>query len=261
VLFDFIAEQNFSAATLKRFRVVILPEVRYLSEERVRALRDYVSSGGIVVMIGNCAGFDEEGRQRSQDPFASGAPAKKMQGKVRVFSIGKGFLAEVASLDVLVPRRAFEIFDLSEEESNDIEVVMKGAKSARAQKRAPSPLLALLRSLSKTDFAAADRRVSPTVRVSAFAKDGKAESLLVVHVVNYGVPIHGIGNSGPPVVARNVRFSLPLPAGWRVSSVRALEPGGPEQRVEFSQKAGRVAVTLPELSIYKVLAVRCRRRG
>jgi len=260
-LFDFIVEQNFSAATLKRFEVVILPEVRYLSEERVGALNDYVSSGGIVVMIGRCATFDEEGRQRSQDPFASGAPAKKMQGKVRVFSIGKGFLAEVASLDVLVPRRAFEIFDLSEEESNEIEVVMKRAKSARAQKGGPSALLALLRSLSKTEFAAADRRAPPAVRVSAFAKDGKAGSLLAAHVVNYDVPIHGVGNSGPPGVARNVKFSLPLPAGWRVSSVRALEPGAAEQRIEFSQKGGRVAVTLPELSIYKVVAIRCRRSG
>lgn len=258
VLFDFIVEQNFTPATLRRYRAIILPVVRHLSEDRLRALRDYVRAGGALLLVGKCGDFDELGNRRAQDAFAFPSVRKEVRGGMPVFTLGKGRFAAVSDLDALVPPRKFELFDLTEEESNDIEVVMKRARQAPAQKRRPSPLLRMLRALTGSDLVVARGRVPPTVRVSAFAKEASGGGLLVAHVLNYNVPIRGIGQSGPPVVARNLRFSLPLPAGWRAISVRALEPGESKRALKFSQKDGRLHVTLPELHIYKVLAIRCR---
>ena len=259
VLFDLVVEQDFTPAALRRFRAVIVPAARYLSDERIKMLRDYVRSGGILVVAGKCAGSDELGVRRTQDAFASWGPVSKKQGQASIISVGKGFCALVNDLDALVPPRSFELFDLTEEEANDIKVVMARADAKPADRRKPSPLLRLLRSLAGDDLAAAGPRAPAAVRVSAFVKEGKNEGLLVAHVLNYNVPIRGVGQSGPPVAARNLRFSLPLPSGWRVSSVEALEHEAAPKSLQFSQAAGRLDVTLPELSIYKVLAIGLRR--
>lgn len=259
VLFDFIVEQNFTLASLRRYRAVILPAVSHLSDERIKALRDYVRSGGILIVIGKCGDFDELGRPRPQDTFAAWQPAAAMKGKPAARSLGKGFLVQMSSLNEVVPSRAFELFDLSEDESNDIEVVMKRTQATPAEARKPSPLLSLLRSLAKTGFAVADPQAPPTVRVSAFAREGRSDALLVAHVLNYNVPIHAIGKSGPPVIARGLRLSLPIPEGWRVSAIDALEPGADRQSLAFSQHADRLDFTLPELAIYKVVGIHLSR--
>ena len=255
VLFDFVVEQNFTPAALRRFRAVMLPAVRYLSDDRVKALRDYVQSGGILIVVGKCADADQLGRPRREDPFAAWQPAGAIKGKSAARSLGKGLLVQVSSLNELVPPRAFELFDLSEDESNDIEVVIKRAEAQPVEARKASPLLSLLRSLAKTGFAICGARVPPEVRVSAFIREGRSEALLVAHVLNYNVPIHAIGKSGPPVIERDLRLSLPIPDGWRVSSVEALEPGAARRGLTFTQRSDRLDFTLPELTIYEVVRI------
>jgi hypothetical protein len=95
--------------------------------------------------------------------------------------------------------------------------------------------------------------------VSAYTKDGTTGGALVVHVVNYDVPIHDKGKSGPPVDVEGLTLGLPLPAGWRATSVETIEPGQETGAAPFVQEGGRITVTVPRLSIYKVLRINCDR--
>lgn len=250
VLFDFITEQNFSPETLRGMKVVILPETRYLSGVQVAALREYVEQGGVLVTIGACGARDELGAVRASPPFDTGTPQK-------------GRVVALPSLDACVPAKPFELFDLTEDQANDIDVVMRHAAAAPASSAASRPLAALLESTVGTDLAVAAPETPRTVRVSAFVKEDAEDAedaSLAVHLVNYDVPIRGIGQSGPPVVVEGLRLNLPLPEGWRAGAVNAFEPGAPEETLAYTQTGDRVELTVPRLTSYKVLRI-VRERG
>ena len=259
VLFDFIVEQNFNPKTLRRYQVVIMPEARYLSENQIKTLKDYVTDGGILVVVGDCGTFNEVGKGRPAEPFKEWSVEPMEHGNGSVFAAGKGRCALVDAPSSLSPAHKFELYTLDEDEANDVNLVLRLAKESAETPRVPSPLLDLLKSLGKADVAIADADVPWTVRVSAFTKEGPSEASLVMHVVNYNVPIHGEGKSGPVVMAKDLDFNVPLPSGWRVSSVEALEPGVERQTLSFIQAGDRVRLEVPHLAIYRVLHIRCAR--
>jgi len=259
VLFDFIVEQNVSATTLRRYQAVILPEARHLSDEQVNDLREYVSEGGILVAIGSCGGVTELGRARSPKPFAAQSSAAKPDDKTPIPTAGKGHIVLAHDLDALVPPRPLELFDFTEDEASEIGVVLERTHDVAAGDTGPSVLLSLLRSIAKTELAVVGAETPATIRFSAFVKEEGEKRSLVVHVVNYDVPIHAVAKSGPPVVVRDLDVRIPLPAEWHAASVEALEPGAGPVALPFSEGEQRLCVTVPRVSIYTVLHVRCDR--
>jgi hypothetical protein len=173
------------------------------------------------------------------------------------FKVGKGHLTLADRLDTLIPPHPFELFDLEEEEANDISVVRARAQEAPLEPHTPSPLLRLLASCTELDFAVTEDNVPATVRVSAFGKENLKERSLVVHLVNYSIPVHAEASSGPPAVVRELALDLPLPEGWQAVCVEGLEPGRETAILPFSQEKSRLTVTAPELAVYKVLHIHC----
>ena len=259
VLFDFVVDRDFDLETLRRYRAVLLPSVDHIGEERMAALHDFVSTGGTLVVMGACGSYDESGQPRPANAFVSWASTAPVGEENAVFKVGKGHLVLASSLDTLIPPRPFELFALEEDEANDISVVQARARETPVEPHTPSPLLRLLTSCTENDFAVTEDNAPATVRVSAFAKGGREGGSLVVHLVNYSVPIHAEAQSGPPVAVEKIELDLPLLEGWRAASVEALEPGGASEALPFSQDGDRISVTVPRLEVYKVVHVRCGR--
>jgi len=97
-----------------------------------------------------------------------------------------------------------------------------------------------------------DKTLAPYVRVNAFGAVDKAGGRLVLHVVNYHVPLGA--EADPLTPARDVRLDVPLPAGARVASARTFAPDEAEPIPLAVQTAnGRAQVALPALRIYRVV--------
>jgi hypothetical protein len=258
VLFDFLVERDLNPTTLSSYRVVIVPAVRYVSNKQVKALRDFVRAGGVLVLTGTCGDFDEYGAARRDNPFATWRAGRKLDSETPTFAAGKGCCVLAGDLDKLVPPRQFELFDITNDEAEEFPLVMAHIEGKPAEPRTPSPLLGLLQSLGRADLAVAGDDVPPTVRISAFFKEAENEGLLAVHLLNYHVPIHAVAQSGPPEPVKGLALRLPLPKAWHVTSVDAIEPDAPACVLPFAQSGDNLDVCVSNLDIYKVVRVRCR---
>jgi hypothetical protein len=63
--FEFISDQVMTAAALKRFKLVILANATYLSDEQCKAIADFVAEGGSVVAAHQTSLYDEKGNARA----------------------------------------------------------------------------------------------------------------------------------------------------------------------------------------------------
>ncbi len=63
--FEFISDQVMTAEALKRFKLVILANATYLSDEQCQAISDYVAAGGSVVAAHQTSLYDEKGEARA----------------------------------------------------------------------------------------------------------------------------------------------------------------------------------------------------
>ena len=95
----------------------------------------------------------------------------------------------------------------------------------------------------------ADKGLEPHVKVNAF----RSRERLVVHVVNYNVPL---GVEPEPVeVAEGVELGVPLPEGAEVGKGRVCAPGEEDREVEVRMEGGRAKVSVGDVRIYAVVEV------
>ena len=97
-----------------------------------------------------------------------------------------------------------------------------------------------------------DAQVGPHVKVNAFRTVREAPGRLVVHVVNYNVPL-GI-DADPPTPVAGIELSIPLPEGTQaaLARVHAPEEARPAP-VAVRTANGRARLRLPTLRIYRVV--------
>ena len=63
-LFDFVHQKNLSAATLRPYRALLIPNAAYLRDSECEAIREYVASGGSVLATFETSRYNEWGEPR-----------------------------------------------------------------------------------------------------------------------------------------------------------------------------------------------------
>jgi len=88
--FDILSEVTLSADTLKKYSALILPNTRYMSENTIRIVREFVERGGALIASGFSSFSDENGKDRGDfalgDVFRAkytGTTEGVRQGKLR----------------------------------------------------------------------------------------------------------------------------------------------------------------------------------
>lgn len=236
ILFDVLVEPYLTAESLASFDVVIVPEVHYLSDAAIKLLTDYVEGGGRLIVIGKSGAYDERGNSRPHPLREQIAP------------FGQAVLW-VDNVNALVPSCGPELFDLTEEEFNSIETVLalpdRVSSAEEAQEAVRVPLVSALERLVGRSLPVLAEETPYTLRVSAF-RDPRNDRR-IVHLVNYDLPVHERGKSGPPCPARNVRLRMPA------KSARWWTPEGIDG-APLTVKGGEVLV--PEVQIYAMVELR-----
>jgi hypothetical protein len=70
VLIDFVAEEDLSEETLRKYRVLILPNAAYLSDRHVQQIREYAGRGGSILATFETSRYDEWGDRREDFALA-----------------------------------------------------------------------------------------------------------------------------------------------------------------------------------------------
>jgi hypothetical protein len=101
----------------------------------------------------------------------------------------------------------------------------------------------------------ADEQLGAHVKVNAFRTLDEEPARIVVHVVNYNVPL-GVEAPEPEPIER-VELAVPLPEGSGVASATGHAPGEREPVwVDVEVRDGTAHVSLPALGIYRVVELK-----
>ena len=240
-------------ADLGRYKAVITPELKYLSDQAVDQLNRFAARGGVWLDIGDSGRFDEAGLPRSK-------PANLRALRRR-------------SLDELVEYPSFALYFMREDDANEIKEVAAYVAAAEAREL-PPPLIkptedlrALLEAKTGAPLSVVPASGLEGLRASVWRKPGK----LVAHFVNYHCPIPTqvqMGKGGfkvetppeqyQPRPLENVAARLRVPAG-QVTAVRAFDADAAEPvALEFKQGGGVVEFTMPRVGIYSIVQVGLR---
>jgi hypothetical protein len=290
--FDFVHEDDLGAATLGKYKALILPNAALLSDAQCRQLREFVDRGGSLLATFETAGYDENGKPRSQSGIAD-LFGVKSAGKLvgpngnaayarieRDHPILRGFantkllpfaeyylpLEAISNpvLTVLPPYPAFppEMVYAATTHTNQPAVVLaeRGAGRLvylpgdidRAYWRSQNPDLSQL-------LANAIRWMLRGKEAVSVAGEGitelfawKTQPGFAVHVLNYNNPDMQRGWFTHTYPLGPQKVRFTLPIGARVSSVRLLRAG---TDVKFARTGNTVEFTIPRVSDYEVAAL------
>ena len=266
VLFDFLTEGQITLEELRRFRLVILPHVQYLSAEERQAVKAYVNEGGRVLVTSNTGAFDEHACPWTEGGLLAETLTEGWiddhSGEVSRFAEGR--LWKVNDIAALLPKRKWEIHDLMNvpfPELYEGDMLVNDVVEAAKSECDDPAVLELLNELGGTSLPVLGADAPLTLRCAAWDKPGDS---MVLHLVNYHIPA-GIVQANihepkerqvEPVPAENVRVALPVDDPAKVTEVLLANPWNPDPvALDFTIENGRVTFIVPKVDIYQVVKI------
>ncbi|MDP6360333.1 MAG: hypothetical protein QF473_34785, partial [Planctomycetota bacterium] len=207
---DFISLEG-----LKRYRLIILPEIECLSDEQIQKVGDYLDGGGTVGVIGKVGIRDENNRPRP-DWQESVLGAWQARGKV-------------------VDLTPTPTFGRNRDEESDQTRATTRSAIALAKKALEGEMIM-------------EGALSKMLWVKPWLHDFGAVSL---HFVNYDIDFK-TGRAAPtPATEISVRIPGDLP----VEGAAFMSPGISSAPLMIGQEEGRVSFTLPSVRVYGVVVL------
>jgi len=214
--FDHIIEDDFSAGRLADYRVIILPQIEFMSDEEVAAIRDFLDRGGAVISIGRNATYDRYCRPRTAS-LRNQAAAQ---------------LIQFESLEAALPYRGIyleeglqaarsPLFSLDFDSHTDKYRVMRLLDEKFGFKRylSDGPLTEVLREALGRDPHLLDPHQASGVRHTLWV--GNSGKRFVIYLANKNVALAGDDHSLKPVHGLEVT----LPFARKAVRVQYYRPG------------------------------------
>ena len=265
VLYSLIAEDRFNALGFSRYRVVILPEVRYLSDSEADEIEKYVSSGGILVLTGATSLHDENGRRREdfalRKLFSRHDPWTE---ELFTSRYGAGYVIYSRLMTTLLPKNHYDLDAFSPGGAYPSflrlsrEGLIKHMTTVTEQGevydyRGGDLLLDLLADLLGYRLELTDSPGTASLRFTAYASSDR----LILHMVNYAVPValprRGGGMETEPIPVPSFTVSLRTPVKKSPSSIRLLSPDSGVKELKWSMYSNTLTLEVPGLRLYGVV--------
>ena len=268
ILFDYVLEDDLADAPLSRYRVLILPEVRYMDDDQIHAVHRFVQAGGTVILTREAARYDRNGKARSPGGFAALLDGGARDEKGVLTAQRGGTCVHSFDLSNLLPEDRISRDDAL----HFAESELTGNADVPGDPRYAA-LAELDRSLGVDRYldggallehiaaglayrpGVADALQGAGVRFNAYVKAAGATGTLVLHAVNYNLPLEGEIKDGSIIPVEDLSVHVKVPDGWEIERVRAIEPGVAPQTLTFSVEGGFLQVVLPSIDFYKMIEV------
>ncbi len=290
--FDFVHEDELALENIRRYSVLLLPNIAWLSDRQCQQLRDYVAAGGSLMASFETALFDETGRRRANSGLAdlfnieSVGPVAAPNGngfyarieqpheivrgfdhtnwlpggfyRVPIKAAGPPVLSVVPAYTAYPPELSYDPVGKTDGPA----VIAREQGNARLLYFAGDVERTAWRS-GNTDFSRLLRnsiawltRGSSPVTVMG---DGVVECFawetepgFALHVLNYTNPNMHRGWLRQFYPIGEQRVRMELPAGRRVTRIELLRS---ERDVPFRQTGATIEFTLPQVVDYEVAAL------
>ncbi|HPI73134.1 MAG TPA: beta-galactosidase trimerization domain-containing protein [bacterium] len=250
--FDYIHEGCLDPVQLSRYQAIILPNVVYLSNEQIAALKTYVGQGGTLITIGETATQDLCCRPRDAAVFNRRIKPGKRH---RHFN----------DLHQALPHRGIDLDD----GLRAVRKLKAGGKGATYQRLAEldhalhfkryqlkGPLTDCLAEALGGNPHLMDPMQASGLRHTLWRKQQGRRVLTVLHLVNKNVRLDIEDGPRRLQTVTNLKVALPAEPGRRLASAVYRRPDQETAApLRPSLKQGRVVVTIPYLSCYGVIQI------
>jgi len=267
VLYSFITEDKFNLNYLSRYKVVILPEVRYMSDEEALCAEEYVSNGGILVLTGATSLHNEIGKRREDFAlsklFGSHSPWEE---EFFITNYGEGHVIYSRLMNTLLPKNHYDLDAFSPggaypsflrlSRRDLLEHMATVTKQEEVYDyHGDDVLLDSLTNLLGYRLELTDDPGTASLRFTAYI----SEDAFILHMVNYAVPVvipklrREVKVEPIPIAEFTVR--LRLPEKRHPKSIQLLSPDSETRDLEWAYKSGSLVLKIPGLRIYGVAEI------
>jgi len=252
--FDHVIEEDLTAAALARYKVLLLPNLVFMSEEQINAVRRYVQMGGTVIAIGDNGTRDLACRPRSMPPF-------------RHASFAKHRYYEFAGLMQALPYAGIDLDDgfkavrslQSRERADKYKILAELDEGIRFKRyQGEGPLSKIMAQALAADPHLLDPGPASGLRHTFWKKTAGGREIYLVHLVNKTVRLDDADGVRQLAPVRHLAVRLPHAKRHGSIAVTFFQPFGlEEQTLAATRDEDGWSIVLPELAAYGVLKIVC----
>jgi len=217
-------------------RVLILPEVRYLSNAQQEGVLAFGRRGGRILASGDC------GTRTLLDIPRDGNWLSGLRDA----------LVHVKTLEELIPKREYEVI-------NALDILEETKFAARLEEiaaTAPTPPgdNAFRQTLDRLAGQTLSLATARDTRTVAYHRLQDSEGIITVHAVRYAAPMTGSQTS--EITKAPLKITIPIPPGWKPTSAQALGPDRSPVTLDIDTTASAVQCELPPFEFYSMLCLK-----
>ncbi len=250
-----IVEDDLLNGKLQDYDLIYIPYLPLLSEKKQEILKDYVESGGTLVILGE-SGMKDQYNVPQEKSVLAGMLAKQSYPKKKMIkSVGEG---KICFLPLKIPASKFLIPSKVGEEATtfgpSMADVFADIPEGYTRGRINSDLRNVLDNAAlEIENLLADKvtkllNASPYLEMTTMRQ--KEKNVILVHLVNYDVVL-----DGTITPAENVGIILSLPEGMSVKNVRYSGNLSDMRPVSFDTKGQTIQFVVPQVGIYGLAVV------
>jgi hypothetical protein len=233
VLFDVAIDDQTDDRAMQKYRTIIFPDIRHISDGQLGRVRAFLKAGGCAILTESSFRYDDRGRPRPRHALADLLPADPGQTDVYVRPYGAGSVVYIAQ----VPRDERVLTNPSRLAGPPVGEDAFGRTFLR-HVAAHSTLLAA--------------EAPWTVIFHAYLQHTPYR--LILHAVNYDRD--ETAETYCPVATGEMAIHLRLPHGAQASRVQWITPEEEHAiLLEMTQTADRVSFRLPSIQVYGIAVI------
>lgn len=251
-----IVENDLLKGDLAQYDLIYLPYMPLLSTEKQTALKNYVESGGTLLILGESGSKDQYNLAQKEIVLAKLLGANVYPEKKIEKAIGKG---KVSFIPITIPKSKFLIPIEASISATTFGPSMTDVFADLPEAYTRGRINPVLRKKLETVTAEITKLVpgslsqikhdSPYVEMTTMQPKGKDYTL--VHLVNYDVVL-----DGTITPAKNVKVSLNIPDGKKVKNVSYNGTLSTLESVPFKVSGNSVEFEASEVNIYGLAVVK-----
>ena len=237
VLFDMVLDEQIDELSCAKYKTMVFPDAKYISDHQLEWIRAYLRAGGQVVLTESSFLFDHRGNKRETSELADLIPPHQQDENLYVGRFESGRVIYIPQ----VPRDEISLAETSRLAGPPIGRDAFGREFLQCV-RTRSNLLTT--------------SASWTVFFHAYIQSTPAR--IVLHVVNYDND--ETAESYAPIPTTESDFTLQVPEGSRVESMVFSTPEtGEDVQLNFTQEKDDVSFCLPPISVYGLAVINLTR--
>ncbi len=252
VLFHYLTEEDLSPEIRLPCKILVLPELTFMSDEQIAGVENFLSTGGICFSTGPLGISDERARRREEsviDRLSDQFPDRFIHTE----NIASLIPDDKISLDAARRFARTTWRTLNVPGSQSFEAMMHLDEELGIQRYMDGGNWPeIVREKLDTSLRISSPRHAAGVRFNAYRKDKD----IALHIVNYNVDLVPAQGDRTLTPAKNVEVSLPLPESFTLRDAGCMEPGRSDKKLDTEQMENRIRFIIPDLDFYKLIVFR-----